>query len=56
MAKFPEAAARLFKDIVVCKRCKKKVRANAQRVLNKQILCRGCGGKAFRPIKKEAKK
>ncbi|HLD12359.1 MAG TPA: hypothetical protein VJB87_02070 [Candidatus Nanoarchaeia archaeon] len=56
MAKFPEAIARLFKGVFVCKRCKKKVRTNSQRILNKEVLCRGCGGKAFRAIKKEAKK
>ena len=56
MAKFPEAAARLFKGVFVCKRCKTKMRTTPQRILNKQILCRRCGGKAFRAIKKEAKK
>ena len=56
MAKFPEAMARLFKDVFVCKRCKTKIRAGSQRILNKEVLCRGCGGKAFRAIKKEAKK
>ncbi|MEK6904485.1 MAG: 50S ribosomal protein L40e [Nanoarchaeota archaeon] len=52
MVKFPEASARLFKNIFVCRRCKTKMRTTSQRIIHKEILCRRCGGKAFRAIKK----
>lgn len=52
MAKFPEAAARLHKNIFVCRKCKSKIRANIQKIMLKKISCRKCQGKAFRPIKK----
>ena len=51
MAKFPEATARLFHNVFVCKRCKSKVKADARSILNKKIACRKCGGKFFRPLK-----
>ncbi|MBS3156779.1 50S ribosomal protein L40e [Candidatus Woesearchaeota archaeon] len=51
MAKFPEASARLFHNVFVCKRCKTKRKADIRKILDKQILCRKCGSKAFRAIK-----
>jgi len=56
MARFPEAMNRLFKNIFVCKKCKTKVRTTPKKIINKKILCRRCGGKAFRAIKKDSKK
>ncbi|HLC64540.1 MAG TPA: 50S ribosomal protein L40e [Candidatus Nanoarchaeia archaeon] len=53
MVKFPEAEARLFRGVFVCKNCKKKLRAPSQKILQKKIACRGCGGKAFRPVRKK---
>ena len=52
MAKFPEVAARLFRGVFVCRRCKTKKRAKMTDILQKKIKCRRCGGKAFRPIKR----
>ena len=52
MAKFPEANTRLFKNIFVCKKCKRKKRTTPLKVLNKQIIC-SCGSKAFRAVRKK---
>jgi len=52
MAKFPEAQARLFKNMFVCKKCKRKRRADPLKVLQKKIKCRGCGHKALRAVRK----
>jgi len=52
MAKFPEATARLFHGVFVCKRCKTKRKASMVKILQKKVRCRRCGGKSFRAIKK----
>lgn len=52
MVKFPEATARLFKNVFVCRKCKTKQKASIQKVLKKQIACKKCGCKSLRPIKK----
>ena len=52
MAKFKEASARLFHNVYVCKKCKTKRRVAASKVIQKKVLCRRCGCKAFRAIKK----
>ena len=51
MAKFPEANARLFRNIFVCKDCKTKFRAQHMKVLQFKVRCRGCKGKALRPVR-----
>jgi ribosomal protein L40E len=51
MGKFPEAAARLFHGIFVCRKCKTKKRTDVNKILAKRVSCKKCGGKAFRPIK-----
>jgi len=53
MAKFPEANARLFKNIFVCRRCKSKIRAPNIKVVEGKIKCRKCSGKALRPRRKK---
>jgi len=52
MAKIPEAAARIFGNIFVCKKCKTKRRAQVQKIMQKKVCCRKCGSKELRPIKK----
>lgn len=52
MVKFEEAHARLFNNVFVCKRCKSKQKSTMQRVLQGKILCKKCGGKAFRTLRK----
>ncbi|HHE36562.1 MAG TPA: 50S ribosomal protein L40e [Candidatus Woesearchaeota archaeon] len=53
MAKFPEAEARLFRNVFVCRKCKTKIRAPMLKVLAGKVKCRKCNSKAFRPIKKK---
>jgi ribosomal protein L40E len=53
MAKFPEADARLYKNIFVCKRCKSKLRAHNMKVLAGKIKCRSCNSKALRTVRKK---
>jgi formylmethanofuran dehydrogenase subunit E len=50
--KFPEAHKRMFANIFVCKKCKTKQRSTMQKVLEGKILCKSCGGKAFRTLRK----
>jgi len=51
MVRFPEASARLFMNVFVCRRCKSKRRADMRKIMLKKISCRRCGAKAFRMIK-----
>jgi ribosomal protein L40E len=53
MAKFPEAEARKFRNMFVCRRCKAKIKAPTLSVLAGKIKCRNCDGKVLRPIKKK---
>ncbi|MEK6862987.1 MAG: 50S ribosomal protein L40e [Nanoarchaeota archaeon] len=53
MVKFPEASARLFHNIFVCKRCKTKMRSRPIKVIQKKLVCRKCGSKSFRVIRKK---
>lgn len=52
MAKIPEAMARLYRNVFVCKRCKTKIRSISQKIMQKKVVCRRCGSKSFRPIKR----
>ncbi|MBS3112282.1 hypothetical protein J4459_03385 [Candidatus Woesearchaeota archaeon] len=52
MAKlFEEAKQRLFGNVYVCKKCKKKTKAQLSKIRLQKIKCKGCQGKSFRPIK-----
>ncbi len=53
MAKFPEAEARLYKNIFVCKDCKSKIRAPQMKVLQGKISCRKCKSKSLRTVRKK---
>lgn len=53
MAKFPEAEARRFHKVFVCRRCKTKRRAPTLKVLAGKVSCRKCGAKVLRPIHKK---
>jgi len=53
MAKIPEADARLFRNIFVCKKCKTKIRASSMKVTQGKIRCRKCSSRALRPIRKK---
>jgi len=53
MVKFPEAQARLYGNMFVCRKCKSRQRSQPQKVLQKKISCRKCGSKALRPVRKK---
>jgi len=53
MAKIPEADARLFKNVFVCRRCKVKVRAPNMLVIAGKVKCRKCNRTALRPVRKK---
>jgi ribosomal protein L40E len=53
MVKFPEAEARLFHNMFVCRRCKTKVRAPNMKVIAKKISCRKCKSKVLRPVRRK---
>ena len=51
--KIPIAQKRMFHNVFVCKDCSRKVRTQAVRIIARKVKCRGCGGKAFRQIRKK---
>jgi len=53
MVKFPEAAARKFKNMFVCRRCKTKIRASNTKVIAGLVKCRRCNSRALRPVRKK---
>ncbi|MCD6589719.1 50S ribosomal protein L40e [Candidatus Woesearchaeota archaeon] len=53
MAKFPEAEARRFHRVFICKKCKHKIRADNTAVIAGKVKCRYCGSKALRPVRKK---
>jgi len=53
MAKIPEAEARMFRNIFICKKCKSKIRASSMKVTQGIIKCRKCGSRALRPVRKK---
>ena len=53
MAKIPEANARLFKNVFICKNCKSKKKADPRKIILGKIKCRKCGGKDFRVPRKK---
>ncbi|MBT3404777.1 hypothetical protein HN832_02405 [archaeon] len=51
--KIPEAQARLFKNVFVCKNCQTKKKSTSLKVLEGKEKCRKCNKRAFRPLKKK---
>jgi len=54
-AKFPEAEARLFNRVFICRHCGAKIRADPLKVRNKKIKCRKCKRMALRLKHKDRK-
>lgn len=52
---FPEAVARLYNRVFVCKKCKSKIRTDYSKVKAQKVKCRKCGSKQLRPKRKEKK-
>ena len=53
MVKFPEAEARKFRNIFICKKCSTKIRANNMKIIQGKIKCRRCHSHAFRSVRKK---
>lgn len=53
MGKFAEAAARLFKNKFVCKKCKSSIKAPNLKVIIGKVACRKCGCRSLRPMRKK---
>ncbi len=53
MAKIPEAEARLFRNIFICRKCKTKIRAPPMKISQGLIKCRKCQSKKFKPVRKK---
>ena len=53
MVKFPEAEARLFRNVFVCRDCSTKMKAPNLKVLAGKVTCKKCGGHVFRPVRKK---
>jgi len=56
MASFPEAEARLFKDVYICRKCESKTKVPISKFLIGKGVCRKCGHKGLRAIRKISKK
>ncbi|MBD3259197.1 50S ribosomal protein L40e [Candidatus Woesearchaeota archaeon] len=53
MARFPEAEARFFNNVFICKKCKNKMKAPIRKVLAGTIKCRKCKYPNLRPKRKK---
>ncbi|MBS3164344.1 50S ribosomal protein L40e [Candidatus Woesearchaeota archaeon] len=53
MVKFPQAEARFFHNIFVCKKCGSKIRANNMKVIAGKVHCRKCQSVALRPKRRK---
>ncbi|MBW3022636.1 50S ribosomal protein L40e [Candidatus Woesearchaeota archaeon] len=53
MVKIPEAEARIFKNVFVCRACKSKIKATSLQVISGSVKCRKCKRRALRPKKKK---
>jgi len=53
MSKFEEAEKRLFKGVFVCRVCKAKRKADVMKVLQGRIVCRNCGSRALRTVRRK---
>lgn len=46
---FPEAVARLYHRVFICRVCKSKIRADLTKVRVRKVKCRKCGSYDLRP-------
>ncbi len=53
--RIPEAEARLFRRVFICRKCKVKIRADYAKIRAKKILCHKCGSRDFKLKTKEKK-
>ena len=55
MGTFPEAEARLFRNVYICRRCESKTRVPIGKVLAGGAVCTKCKYKQLRPVRKKSK-
>lgn len=55
MAQFKEAEARMFTSIYICRKCESKTRIPIRKVLSGKAVCRNCGAKQVRPVRRRSK-
>ncbi|HII16951.1 TPA: 50S ribosomal protein L40e [Candidatus Woesearchaeota archaeon] len=53
MVKFPEAEARLMRNVFICRACKSKIKAPNMKIIQGKVSCRKCSGKALRPVRRK---
>ncbi|HIK00259.1 TPA: 50S ribosomal protein L40e [archaeon] len=56
MARFPEAEARLFKNMYICMKCNARNRVDPRKVRLGKAKCRECGHNRLRQKKRAAGK
>jgi len=56
MGQFPEAEARLFGNVYICRKCEKKTKVAIGKVLSGKAVCRTCKSKQLRSVRKISKK
>ncbi len=56
MGTFPEAEARLFQNIYICRRCESKTRVAISKILAGKGVCRSCSSKQLRKVRARSKK
>lgn len=53
MARIPEAEARLFRGMFVCRKCKSRINASPMKIAQGKVICRKCNSRALRPVRKK---
>lgn len=56
MGTFPEATARLYGSVYVCRRCESKVKLPINKFLAGKGVCRKCDSKKLRIVRSRSKK
>ena len=55
MGTFPEAEARLFGNVYICRKCERKTRIPVNKVLAGKGVCSKCSCKQLRVVRKRSK-
>ena len=53
MVKFPEAEARRFRNVFICRKCKTKIKSPNIKIIQGKVSCRRCNSKAFKAVRKK---
>lgn len=55
MATFPEATARLFNNVRICRKCERKTRITIGKMLSGKGVCTRCDSKQLRNVRMKSK-